>query len=76
MVATILYDNFGGHRRFTTTVAPTGQLTLLRDTTEAGAHLERFTFRPREDGSLWFGWEVFRQTAWILGDSLSCVRSR
>lgn len=73
MSPTLLYDNFGGHRRFFP--GSTGsEVVLTRDTTDAGARLERFTFRPRPDGTLWFAWEVSRQGAWALGDSLSCSR--
>ena len=72
--ATTLHDNFGGHRRFLAAVSQPGAVTLTRDTTEAGARLERFTFRPRPDGTLWFAWEVQRGGVWALGDSLSCRR--
>ena len=72
MVATMIFDNFGGHRRFLPSASATGEITLVRDTTESGSRLERFTFRPRPDGTLWFGWEVGRGGAWVLGDSLSC----
>lgn len=74
VVPTVLYDNFGGHRRFGVTTSPTGEVILARDTTEKGARVERFTFRPRADGTLWFGWEVQRDGGWALGDSLSCRR--
>jgi hypothetical protein len=67
-----IYDNFGGNRRFLPTLAGT-ELVLLRDTTEVGARLERFTFRPRGAGGLWFAWELARNGAWVLGDSLACV---
>lgn len=75
MVATMIFDNFGGHRRFQPSASSSGEITLLRDTTEAGARLERFTFRPRPDGTLWFGWEVGHGGAWLLGDSLSCRKA-
>ena len=74
MVASVIFDNFGGHRRFLPAAASTGEVTLVRDTTEAGARLERFTFRPRPDSTLWFGWEIGRGGTWLLGDSLSCRR--
>lgn len=68
----MLYDNFGGHRRFLAMASATREITLSRDTTEPGARVERFTFRPRPDGTLWFAWEVQRGGTWALGDSLSC----
>ena len=74
LVPVVLYDDFGGHRRFRASAAPSGEITLARDSTEAGARVERFTFRPRPDGTLWFGWEVQRDGTWVLGDSLSCRR--
>lgn len=74
LVTTTIYDNFGGHRRFIPSAAADNTITLVRDTTENGARLERFTFRPRVDGTLWFGWEIGRNGQWFLGDSLSCKR--
>lgn len=74
LATSVLYDNFGGHRRFLSTYSSSGEVTLVRDTTEAGARVERFTFRPRADGTLWFAWQVLRGGTWALGDSLSCRR--
>lgn len=75
MTPTLLFDNFGGHRRFLPAAAGT-EVVLTRDSTDAGARVERFTFRRRADGTLWFAWEVGRQGAWALGDSLSCSRQQ
>lgn len=74
LATTVLYDNFGGARRFQLTFTE-GGLTLDRDTTVAGAIVERFVFKPREAGRLWFAWEVYRDNRWILGDSLGCRQS-
>ncbi len=74
LVSTVLYDDFGGHRRFEVRETPGHGVQLSRDTTEAGARAERFSFLPRADGTLWFAWEVQRSGAWALGDSLACAR--
>jgi hypothetical protein len=72
----VLYDNGGGHRRFIGSGWATDTVRLIRDSTDPGAHAERFTFRATSDSSYWFGWEIQRAPGapWVLGDSLSCRR--
>lgn len=74
LVPTTLFDNFGGHRRFQLTQSPENRITLLRDMSDPGARVERFVFEPRSQAQLWFAWEVQRDGAWVLGDSLQCRR--
>jgi hypothetical protein len=75
-VQNVLYDNFGGQRRFASDGWRNGALVFVRDSAEAGAREERFIFRERSESTFWFAWEVRRPNvpAWAVGDSLTCAR--
>lgn len=74
---TVVYDNFGGARRFTSRVPIAGTVVWTRDTTEAGARMETFTYRRVSDSTYWYAWHVRREPGKpiVLGDSATCRRS-
>jgi hypothetical protein len=75
-LATVVYDNFGGSRRFLLGGWTSDSVVLVRDTTERGARLERFTYRRVSPDSYWYAWHVRRGTSGpeVLGDSATCSR--
>jgi len=75
-LATVIYDNFGGARRFLGSWG-TDSIVWTRDTTEAGARLETFTYRRTSPRSYWYAWHVRRTDGApvTLGDSATCRRS-
>jgi hypothetical protein len=74
--ATVVYDNFGGARRFLLNGWTPDSVVLVRDTTERGARLETFTYRRVAPDSYWYAWHVRRGAsgAPVLGDSATCKR--
>jgi hypothetical protein len=74
---TIVYDNFGGARRFDTQGWATDRIVWVRDTTEAGARMETFTYLHVSDSAYWYAWHVRRTPGapLVLGDSATCRRS-
>jgi hypothetical protein len=75
-LSTVIYDNFGGSRRFSTGAWSPDSLTWVRDTTEADARMETFTYRRVDDSRYWYGWHVRRAPGapMVLGDSATCNR--
>jgi hypothetical protein len=74
--ATVVYDNFGGARRFLVNGWTADSIVLVRDTTERGARLEQFTYRRVSPNTYWYAWHVRRAAGGpvVLGDSASCTR--
>jgi hypothetical protein len=75
-LASTVYDNFGGARRFFGAWG-TDSIVWLRDTTEGGARLESFTYRRTSANAYWYAWHVRRANGApvALGDSATCRRS-
>lgn len=75
-LATVVYDNFGGARRFLLDGWKSDSVALVRDTTERGARPERFTYRRESPNSYWYAWHVRRGASGpeVLGDSATCTR--
>jgi hypothetical protein len=76
VMTTIVYDNFGGSRRFFSSGWREGKVVWTRDTTEAGSRLETFTYQRVSDSAYWYAWHVRRAdgTPVVLGDSATCQR--
>lgn len=74
--STVVYDNFGGARRFLLSDWTPDSVVLVRDTTERGARLETFTYRRVAPDSYWYAWHVRRGASGppVLGDSATCKR--
>jgi hypothetical protein len=74
--ATVVYDNFGGARRFLLNGWTADSVVLVRDTTERGARLEQFTYRRVAPDAYWYAWHVRRDASgpMVLGDSATCTR--
>jgi hypothetical protein len=75
-IAMVVYDNFGGARRFFATGWGADSVVWTRDTSEARARPESFTYRRNADGSYWYAWHVARApgSPMVLGDSSTCRR--
>ena len=75
-LATVVYDNAGGARRFLLGGWTADSIVLVRDTTERGARRERFTYRRTSPDSYWYAWHVRRDASGpeVLGDSATCSR--
>jgi hypothetical protein len=75
-LTTVVYDNFGGARRFLLDGWKSDSVVLVRDTTERGARGERFTYRRVSPNSYWYAWHVRRAASGpeVLGDSATCTR--
>lgn len=75
-LATVVYDDFGGARRFLLDGWKPDSVVLVRDTTERGARPERFTYRRTSPTSYWYAWHVRRDASGpeVLGDSATCTR--
>lgn len=73
---TSIYDNFGGARAFTASVWNADSVVWMRDTSQAGARLETFTYRRVNDATYWYAWHVRPQPQGklFLGDSATCRR--
>lgn len=76
--ATVVYDNFGGHRRFVSDRWGADSIVWVRDTTEAQARLETFTYRRTGPDAYWYAWHVRASPSRpiVLGDSATCRRKR
>jgi len=76
-LATVVYDNFGGSRRFGSRGFVDGTIVWTRDTTESDSRLETFTYRRTSDSVYWYAWHVRRTpgAAPVLGDSATCRRT-
>jgi hypothetical protein len=75
----ILYDNFGGARRFFASGWGVDSIVWVRDTTEAESRMETFTYRRQTDSTYWYAWHVRRAPPsgpTVLGDSATCTRRR
>jgi hypothetical protein len=74
--ATVVYDNFGGHRRFTSGPWSADSIVWVRDTTEEQARMETFTYRRAGPDAYWYAWHVRRAAGGplVLGDSATCRR--
>jgi hypothetical protein len=75
-LTTTIYDNFGGARRFFGNWRA-DSIVWVRDTTETGGRLERFTFRRTSESAYWYAWHIRRGADGpvVLGDSATCRRS-
>lgn len=74
--STVVYDNFGGARRFNAERADAEGVVLRRDTTELDARAESFTYRASSESTYWYAWYVRRAAGQplVLGDSATCHR--
>jgi hypothetical protein len=74
--ATVVYDNFGGHRRFFADRWSADSIVWVRDTTEEKARMETFTYKRTSPDAYWYAWHVGRPAAagFVLGDSATCRR--
>ena len=74
-LSTIFYDNFAGSRRFLGRWGA-DSIVWMRDTTEACARVESFTFRRTSASTYWYSWHVGRPggAPTVLGDSATCTR--
>lgn len=74
-LATTVYDNFGGARRFDA-VWQRDSIVWVRDQTEHGARAESFTFRAVSADRYHYSWHVARTPGGplSLGDSATCLR--
>ena len=75
-LASVVYDNFGGARRFLATAWSPDSIVWMRDSLEKNARRESFTYRRVSDRSYWYAWHVVRpgSTQMVLGDSATCSR--
>ena len=75
-LTTVVYDNFGGARRFLLDGWTPDSVVLVRDRTERGARVEQFTYRRVSPDSYWYAWHVRRGASGpaVLGDSATCTR--
>lgn len=76
-IATVVYDNVGGSRRFAAVGWGVDSVVWVRDTTEASARMETFTYRRVSANKYWYAWHV-RPAATapvVLGDSATCTRA-
>lgn len=72
-IAMVVYDNFGGARRFTARGWTADSVVWLRDTSESHARAETFTYRRTSDSAYWYAWRVARPGGgYVLGDSATC----
>jgi hypothetical protein len=74
-LTTTIYDNFGGARTFFGTWG-SDSIVWVRDTSETGTRLERFTYTRTSENSYWYAWHVRRVDGApvVLGDSATCRR--
>jgi hypothetical protein len=75
-IVSVVYDNFDGDRRFIAASWTADSIVWVRDTSEAKARLESFTYRRMSPASYWYAWHVVRTpgTPIVLGDSATCLR--
>ncbi len=75
-MASVVYDNFDGDRRFIAASWTADSIVWVRDTSEANARLESFTYRRMSPATYWYAWHVVRTrgTPIVLGDSATCAR--
>ena len=73
---TVVYDNFGGRRRFFADRWGADSIVWVRDTTEEQARMETFTYKRTGPGAYWYAWHVRRAVGgpFVLGDSATCRR--
>lgn len=74
--ATVVYDSFGGHRRFFADRWEADSIVWVRDTTEEQARMETFTYKRTGPDAYWYAWHVRRAAdgPFVLGDSATCRR--
>ena len=69
-----IFDNFGGARRFT---SPGWQdQSITWSATTVPGPTERFVFRKDSTSQMTVNWEVNRDSAWKIGDTLTCTRKQ
>lgn len=73
----IVFDSFGGNRRFVGELRG-DSIVWVRDTTDKGARPETFTYKRLTPDAYWYGWQVQRASGApeTLGDSLTCRRTK
>ncbi|MGH9763195.1 MAG: DUF1579 family protein, partial [Blastocatellia bacterium] len=71
----LIHDNFGGARLFTSPGWSGNTLTLTGDTLMSGKKmLSRFVYEKTDSGSVVVRWEVGNQGMWKEGDHLTCTK--
>jgi hypothetical protein len=69
-----IFDNFGGARHFTSPGFQDQTLTWNADTVAPSTTpAERFVFRKDSATQFTVNWEVNRDSAWKIGDTLTCT---